>query len=392
MRGRHIWSALLSIAFFIGVVGGGSAENCTWNETSLGDSRAAAIPSQNESAENGGPSPNFVKLPPALVLDDGSRRFALNPGHLDLDRYCLFEETRAESPPKGLAWTTGVPSDCKLAVDGVLAYVGDGGESAGRLDWAAVLGLAEPKIKAVVLELGDGSRKKLSLTPWPHSPWLSFEYPIGPRPFPRVLVAFDQSGQVVEKLDLDRFIRVPTCQVLETCEWEEGEGPRDAWAGSVEADPRTAFLKLTSEDAIATKKLIDQDRLLHDILDGRAYALEDVDVWPDCSLTRAVGTWARIRLQKAAVLEADWPFVELRRDRDTYLQRIAHRRTGLVRTIFILVDLARHRLVAIDPEVEESVPRFSDGRVLDAAWSGGPYPDDWACSRLGGPTTTVHER
>ena len=272
-----------------------------------------------------------------------------------------------------------MPEDCKTVVHHIRPYIGFGGSSRTAVDWAGVLGLAERDVSRVELVLDDGSTVKLPLRPWPRSDWLSFEYGIHSRPFPKEALAYNSAGKLLAKTGLIAYIN-PECPLAETCQLGEGESVNDPWASLEDTGFASPNLLLRSNDAHASKRLIEADPRLRAILSGRAAPLREMCAWPNCHWSRLLGTWSRLRLVRPATIQSTWPFVELSPDGLSYEGHTIFARVVNVRSLFVLVDVRRNRVVAIDPEREDWLPTYSSQRIQDAAWYGSsPYADGSDC-------------
>jgi hypothetical protein len=305
------------------------------------------------------------KLPPILAVDDGVRRFELDPTW-EGGQLCAFDKISAGAD---VGWTGGIEQgNCQLSVETVRPWVTYGGHSDLAVDWAGVIGLAENKVKRVVLVLADGSDQELELKEWPRTPWLAFKHNFEGPPLPASIVAFGEDDQALAKVDLRSRIQ-PSCFVDEICA-HGSESPRSTWITDVDASEPQG-LQLTRGQARATYEFLKRDQLLQEILRSREHWVEEVGLWYTCDYKGQLGTWARLRLAKAGVFERDWPSVKIARDGDSYVEKSRRARVAKVDGFFLLIDLKRRRLVAITPEIDYEAVFRDDAIYNSTEWGPG---------------------
>src|SRR5215216_5480291 len=123
------------------------------------------------SAKPAGPNPNVGKvgrLPTeAFSVGEGQRRIVLVPSADRAGNLCVRAAVPEGSGTQRRCLGPGMP-------DPVVAFVGLGGPSANRVDWASLIGLAREDVARVSLQLQSGSPRTLELRRWPGFKWQGF--------------------------------------------------------------------------------------------------------------------------------------------------------------------------------------------------------------------------
>jgi hypothetical protein len=324
----------------------------------------AATASREEAATPTPEPPPARELPPALAIDDGSERFVLEPTW-ESGQLCVYEATSA---PQDSGWTAGIEmGNCALRVDTVRPWVSYGGKSDLEVDWAGVLGLAEPEVKGVVLYLADGTKHDLELKKWPRSRWLSFDYVFRGRPFPSFLVAYDSEGRAMRKVEIGSRI-VPSCFVDEVCEHDSSEMPRRTWIEAVDVS-EPARLELTQPQAQETYELVKHDDLLRRIVGAQSYVVGEIGVWYTCDYDAELGTWAYIYLTRPGTFARRWPQVEIVPAKNSWIATNRWARRAKIDSFLVLVEAKSHRIVAVTPAVDGD-PVFRDDALYNSTMYG----------------------
>jgi hypothetical protein len=356
---------LVPLAVILGSTHGSTAERNSYrsvaSQARSGAQEVPARPGAEDPAGNpSGSSESDSKLPPVISVDDGVRRFSIEPTR-EFDGLCAFYEAYVGPPGYGYGESPGInPNNCALKVKTIAPSVIVSGKRDTEVEWAGVLGLADRNVQHVVLQLEDGSKHELPLTPWRDTPWATYSFNFQQRPFPEFVLAYDASKKLLAKAGLSAGIR-PDCLVEEVCGHNS-----ERWTGAwINAYPGNWVSHFSQSDARRTYEIVMGDQRLKSILGTGAYWVDDFGPWLTCDWKGRLGTWANVMLPKPHALEADWPYAELTPAGNDYVLREEHRRVPDVSSALVLVDLSHGGVIAVDPYMEETTGlTFSGERIV----------------------------
>jgi hypothetical protein len=245
--------------------------------------------------------------------------------------------------------------------DPVVAFVGIGGPSANRVDWASLIGLAREDVARVSLQLQSGSPRTLELRRWAGFNWQGFSLAPGAGGTvttdmqgtqavnrPNELLAFDADGRKLMDLELS--------WVYGPCERDGGctdSGQARRW---VEAqDPFVGASGASSEPTARAKEIALRDPLVAKLLDGRRYAFGPSSDWVDCD-NSSIGVDLEIHLAEPAEFEEDFPFLTFNhKSGKPYYQAVWHLSVRNASDLLMSVDLQRNQVVEVDPTYSDEV-------------------------------------
>jgi hypothetical protein len=143
-----------------------------------------------------------------FVVGEGDRKVVLTPSRGRDGELCVRATASDGSGTSRRCLGPGPP-------DPVVAFVGLGGPTKKRVDWASLIGLAREDVERVTLRLQSGPARTLELRRWPGFGWSGFSLEPGASGKvtvdllgrkevnrPNYLQAFDARGRKLMDLDL----------------------------------------------------------------------------------------------------------------------------------------------------------------------------------------------
>lgn len=248
---------------------------------------------------------------------------------------------------------------CLAAADAQPAYVigaFSGRAGQGSPSWGAVVGLAGPRIARVAVELQLGVHRMVPLRRLPRFPWRAFAFsPVGP------------NGRLPYRVELRAVhgtlpVSVDMAWALSKC---SAQGPcvRRAWR--VIGDSEDAPVGETSPPLVRAKHLALADPRVRKILGSAARVVAAPSPWSSCGGT-PIGAYVSFQLFRPVQVSGRLPFVAFGKEKRgrAYAEGIARVRLRGVTRVHVAVDLARDRVVSIDPTGD--YVRFFGRKVVKA--------------------------
>jgi hypothetical protein len=242
----------------------------------------------------------------------------------------------------------------------LVAFVGIGGRSEKKVDWASLIGFARKDVVRVSLRLQGGPRRTLKLRHWPGFDWAGFSLEpgaggtmvvdaLGNKDInrPNDLQAFDAKGRMLMDLELS---------------WVYGPCEKDTPCGAVPLKPwqdvQDPFVGASGADPAASqraKEVAMRDPLVARLLSGRRYVFMPSSDWVDCDNSR-IGVGLEVYVADPIDAEEDFPFVSFNhKSGKPYYQAIWHLSVRNATDILLSVDLRKRRVVEVDPTLSDDV-------------------------------------
>jgi hypothetical protein len=304
------------------------------------------------------PNPNLGKVgrvpTEPFSVGEGKRWIVLIPSADRAGNLCVRAAVPAGSGTQRRCLGPGMP-------DPVVAFVGLGGPSAKRVDWASLIGLAREDVARVSLQLQSGSPQALELRRWPGFKWQGFSLAPGAGGTvttdmqgtqavnrPNELLAFDADGRKLMDLELS-WVYGP-CERNAGC---TGSGKAGRWVDA--QDPFVGASGASSEPTARAKEIALRDPLVAKLLAGRRYAFAPSSDWVDCD-NSSIGVGLEIHLAEPAEFEEDFPFLTFNhKSGKPYYQAVWHLSVRNASDLLLSVDLRRNQVVEVDPTYSDEV-------------------------------------
>jgi hypothetical protein len=295
-----------------------------------------------------------------FVVGAGDRRIVLTPSGDQSGELCVKAATR-EGTTQRRCLGPGLP-------DPVVAFVGIGGRSEKRVDWASLIGLARADVARVTLRLQSGPPRTLELRRWAGFDWSGFSLEpgaggtlsadlIGGRQpnRPNDLQAFDAKGRKLIDLELS-WVYGP-CERNTPC---KGSDPPKKWQ-----DVQDPFVGASGADRVESrvaKEIALRDPLVARLLSDRRYVFMPSSAWVDCA-NSSIGVVHEVYVADPIAYEGDFPFASYNHaSGKAYDESVWHLAVGNATALLLNVDLHRKKVVGVDPT-------FSDGVQVDESKS-----------------------
>jgi hypothetical protein len=306
----------------------------------------------------------------SFSVGDGDRRIVLDASRDSAGHLCVRATASGGSSTQRRCLGPGM-------ADPVVAFVGLGGPSVKRVDWASLIGLAREDVARVSLQLQSGSPRTLELRRWPGFNWQGFSLAPGAGGTmtvdmqgtqkvnrPNQLLAFDAKGR--ELVDLELSWVYGPCERDVAC---EASTPPGRW---VEVqDPFIGASGAGSDSTARAKEIALRDPLVARLLAGRRYAFGPSSDWVDCD-DSSIGVGLEIHLADPADYEDDFPFLSFNhKSGKPYYQAVWHLSVRNASDLLLSVDLRRNRVVEVDPTYSDDVQVVEDEVVKEPE-----VPDD----------------
>jgi hypothetical protein len=263
-----------------------------------------------------------------LVRRTGARRITLLVGRTRDRRLCVGS---------GAFFRCLGPGDTQPAyVIGSFA----GAASQQQPVWGAAVGLAGSAIREIDAEFQPGMRRPIQLRRVPGFPWRVFAYaprgPNGDLPYRIGLKAVHGHRPI----SLDLAYALSQCRRPGAC-----QGSWSAVGDSVDAP-----IGETSPAMKRAKRLALTDPRVQRILGLSPHVVRAASPWTSCG-GQQLGAYVSVELFRAVAVHGRLPFITLgkaKRGR-VYAEGLARLNVGRVTRLHVAVDLARGRIVSIDP-------------------------------------------
>jgi hypothetical protein len=260
----------------------------------------------------------------------------------------------------------------------VLGFMSMTGRRGFEVVSASVVGLADPAVARVAVELQDLSRKPVRLRRLPGLPWRVFS--AGPYKntaanssdfagLPSTLIAFDGAGRELGAVDLS--FGYPHCRA-DLCHYKQTEA--GTWVIVRDAIASQQYAKISAALERLAKQLVLSDARVRQIVSGRQFSLGPLAYWQKCD-GEMIGVSADLLLAYPVSIKGTLPYTTYEKGlKHAYLEGLVSYDSANVREIAIEVDLNRKRVVSIDPSIGDDVT------VTNVRQVGKPHP-------AGGPDT-----
>jgi hypothetical protein len=289
-----------------------------------------------------------------FVVGEGDQRVVLTPSKGETGELCLKAATSGGAGTERRCLGPGLPEP-------VVAFVGIGGRSEKRVDWASLIGLARNDVARVTVQLQSGTSRTLGLRHWPGFAWSGFSLEPGAGgtvPYdplaggdanrPNELAAFDAKGRKLMDLELS-WVYGP-CESDAQCEgpippkkWQDVQDPFDGASG---ADP------VASRHA---KEVALRDPLVARLLSGRRYVFMPSSAWVDCDGS-SIGAWLQVYVADPIEYEGDFPVASYNHaSGKPYDESVWHLAFRNATMLDLSVDLRRKKVVGVDPTDSDDV-------------------------------------
>ena len=289
-----------------------------------------------------------------FVVGEGDRRIVLTPSRGRDGELCVKATTSGGEGTSPRCLGPGPP-------DPVVAFVGLGGPSDKRVDWASLIGLAREDVARVTLQLQSGPTRTLDLRRWPGFGWSGFSLEPGASGRvtvdllgrkevnrPNLLQAFDTKGRMLMELELS-WVYGP-CETNAGC---EGPVPRKRWQDV--QDPFVGQTGVESRASRRAKEIALRDPLLGELLSGRRYVFSPAGDWLDCDNSR-IGVFFEIHVADPIDYEGEFPFLSFNhKSGEPYYEGIWRLSVRNATDILVHVDLLQNRVAEVDPTLSDDV-------------------------------------
>lgn len=288
-----------------------------------------------------------------FFVGEGDRRAVLTPSKGRSGELCVKATTPSGAGTTRRCLGPGLPEP-------VVAFVGMGGKSQKRWDWASLIGLARKDVARITLGLQSGQRT-LDLRRWPGFDWVGFSLEpgvsgtnsadlLGGRTVnrPNELKAFDAKGRLLMDLELSWVYgpceRNTPCTVsARTHKWQDVQDP---FVGASGADPAAS---------INANEIALRDPLVARLLAGRRYVFMPSSDWVDCD-NSSIGVGLEVYVADPIAYEGDFPFVSFNhKSGKPYFEGVWHLAVRNATELLLDVDLHRKKVVGLDPTFSDSV-------------------------------------
>jgi hypothetical protein len=289
-----------------------------------------------------------------FVVGQGDRRVALMPSKGGSGELCVKATTRDGSATQRRCLGPGLP-------DPVVAFVGIGGTSEKRVEWASLIGLARGDVARITLGLQSGPPRRLELRRWPGFEWSGFSLEpgaggttsadrLGGRDVnrPNNLQAFDAKGRKLMDLELS-WVYGP-CEQDTPC---KASVPPKKWQ-----DVQDPFVGASGADRAASqeaKEIALQDPLVARLISGRRYVFMPSSDWVDCAYL-SIGAVLEVYVADPIAYEGDFPFASYNHaSGKPYDESVWHLAVRNATDLLLDVDLHRKKVVGVDPTFSDDV-------------------------------------
>jgi hypothetical protein len=287
----------------------------------------------------------------AFAVGEGERRVTLVAARDKGDELCVRAEIgQRQTEPRCLG--PGLP-------DPAVAFVGIGGASPTKVDWASLIGLARADVRSVRIEMQSGPPLTPRLRRWAGFKWSLFSLEpdaggtfvadaIGTRQLnrPNELIGFDGKGRKLIDLELS-WVYGP-CETEAPCPNAKGK-----WA-----DVQDPFVGASGADSVASRNAREialRDPLVARLLSGRRYVFMPSSDWVDCD-NSPIGVFLQVYVADPIAYEGDFPFESYNHaSGKPYDEGVWHLAFRNATVLDVSVDLHRKEVVGVDPTDSDDV-------------------------------------